>query len=280
MKALWIAVIVALSVPCARAQQPLPLAPFQVESSVLLPTTHLPGEPRLRIAVDLGAAELRPAITEQGAAMIVLYEFAALPAELAELRKSCSFICGYAEEETCHWQALLAPEPDARFTGEPLAALPGGHRVEGYQPLSPQPAGPIAWSGAFARPIWPPQDPSEFQIQEFDAASGRLRASLRLYSGEVKAIADEDCRATETAGLVALACPNLSVLAERGVPLLVSWTDYDEGVALPLARMRIDGRQALLVRFSTKGEVLHGLLVREGGRWVPLFRPADYPTLC
>jgi hypothetical protein len=74
MKALWIAVLVAPCVHLAQEQEPLPAAPFQVESSVLLPTARLPGEPRLRIEADLGTAELQPAITEQGARVTVLYD--------------------------------------------------------------------------------------------------------------------------------------------------------------------------------------------------------------
>ena len=61
---------------------------------------------------------------------------------------------------------------------------------------------------------------------------------------------------------------------------MVSWADYHPAAAEPVARMRIGGREAVLVRFSTKFDILHGLLVRDGDRWVPLFRSADYPTVC
>ena len=44
--------------------------------------------------------------------------------------------------------------------------------------------------------------------------------------------------------------------------------------------MTIAGREAVLVRFSTKIDILHGLLMRDGDRWVPLIRATDYPTVC
>jgi hypothetical protein len=44
--------------------------------------------------------------------------------------------------------------------------------------------------------------------------------------------------------------------------------------------MRIDGREAVLVRYATKIDILHGLLVRDGDRWVLLIRQPDYATVC
>jgi hypothetical protein len=38
--------------------------------------------------------------------------------------------------------------------------------------------------------------------------------------------------------------------------------------------------KAVQVRVSTKIDILNRLLIRDGGRWVPLFRDSDCPTLC
>jgi hypothetical protein len=280
------ALLLALCVPCAWAQEPLPAPPFQVEGTLspVAARTVSPDQPRKLIAIDLGTAEAgaNPAITESGAPMIVLYERGASPAYVLEVRKSCALVCGLEEGETCHWQALLAPESDARVLGEPLLALPVAdpNRSVPYEPLMPSPASAVRWQDGFARPVWPPQDPSEIRIDGWRDDGGRLRASLRLASGDVQRIEDQGCTATQAAGLVAIACPSLSILAVDGVPLLVSWTDYHPAAAVPVARMTIAGREAVLVRFSTKIDILHGLLVREGNQWVPLFRDRDYPTIC
>src|SRR5688572_14312554 len=98
MKALWIPVLVALWVPCARAQEPLPAAPFQADSVVwpVAARALAPDQPRKLIAIDLGTAEdgAKPAFTEPGAAMTVLYERGASAAFVVEIVKSCEFVCG------------------------------------------------------------------------------------------------------------------------------------------------------------------------------------------
>jgi hypothetical protein len=277
--------LLALCAPGAEAQD-MPPAPFQVESVVrpIAARALAPDQPRKLIVIDLGTAEdgAKPAFTEPGAAVTVLYERGASSAFVVEIVKSCAFVCGFEEGETCHWQALLAPEPDARLLGEPLLALPVADpkRSVPYQAWTPSPASAVRWRDGFARPVWPEQDPSEIRIDDWRPDGGRLSASLRLASGEVQPIEDQGCTATDAAGMVALACPSLSILAADGVPLLVSWTDYHPAAAVPVARLTIEGREAVLVRFSTKIDILHGLLVRDGDRWVPLIRPTDYPTVC
>jgi hypothetical protein len=277
-------VLLALCSPCAQAKESLPPAPFQVESIMrpIAARSVAPDQPLKLIAIDLGTAEAgaKPVFTEPGAGMTVLYERGASPAYVAELRKSCAFACTFEEGETCHWQAWLAPQADARLLGEPLLAMPAEHKIERYERLTPQPAGALSWSAEYSALAWPVEDAGKFRIEEWTPAEGQLRASLRRADGSVQPIQDHLCSASEAAGLVALACPSLSVLAAGGVPLLVSWTDYHPAAALPVARMIIAGREAVLVRVSTKIDILHGRLVREGERWVPLFRELDYPTIC
>lgn len=284
--ALGLSAILFAGADLAPAQEGPPATPFQAESVVwpVAARALAPDQPRKLIAIDLGTAEdgAKPAFTEPGAAMIVLYERGASAAFVVEIVKSCDFVCGLEEGETCHWQALLAPEPDARLLGDPLLAFPVAdpNRSVPYHPWAPSPASAVQWRDGFARPVWPEQDPSEIRIDEWRPDGGRLSASLRLGSGEVQQIEDQGCTATEAAGLVALACPSLSILAADGVPLLVSWTDYHPAAAVPVARMTIAGREAVLVRFATKIDILHGLLVRDGARWVPLIRQPDYPNVC
>jgi hypothetical protein len=267
----------------AHAEPVLPAPPLQVEGTFwpLGSRVLSPDAPRRLISVDLGAAEDggRPAL-EAGTAMTVFNVLGLWSALVVDVRKSCEFVCAFEEGETCHWQALLAPKLNAHYLGEPLLAIPAQHRVEAYEPLFARPAeAAVAWSPDFATPIWPPHG-YDIRIEEWSPEEGLLRATLRLADGQEQAIEDQSCVATKTAGLIALACPTLALLAANGVPLLVSWTDYHAGVALPIARMRIDGREAVLVRYATKVDILHGLLVRDGERWVPLIRQPDYANVC
>ena len=280
------AICAAVLSPVPAPAAELPAAPYQVEATLWpVAARALDAEaPRRLIAIDLGSAEdgAKPAFAEPGASLWVLHQGGAAPADLVEIRKSCAFVCGVGVEESCHYQGLLAPESDTRLLGEPLLALAEDRVVDDYEPLHAKPAAgaQASWSRDFAALTWPPENASGLRVDRWAAETGELRASLRLASGEEKTVEDRNCAASEAAGLLALACPSLSLLAADGVPLMVSWTDYHPAAAEPVARMRIGGREAVLVRFSTKLDILHGILIRDGDRWVPLFRAADYPTVC
>jgi hypothetical protein len=163
---------------------------------------------------------------------------------------------------------------------EVVAALPGEPALRDPEMPILRPTNSVpAWSKDFHTMAWPTDDTGGIRIDGWNASTKRLQFSVQAM-GEEQPIDEPSCRASGGAGLTQIQCQSIALIAADGVPLLVSWTDYHAGVALPIARMRIDGREAVLVRYATKIDILHGLLVREGGRWVPLIRQPDYANVC
>ena len=50
--------------------------------------------------------------------------------------------------------------------------------------------------------------------------------------------------------------------------------------AQPEIRFQLNGRDAVLMRFGLKAEIVIALLTKENGRWGITFRSADHPLLC
>ena len=96
--ALGAAALLTLAAPSA-AEDGLPDAPYQAEGTVWpVAARALDIEaPRRLVAIDLGTAQegAKPAYTEPGASLWVLYQGGAAPADLVEIRKSCAFVCGF-----------------------------------------------------------------------------------------------------------------------------------------------------------------------------------------
>ena len=218
----------------------------------------------------------------------VLTEAGPVRAGLLDIRKSCEFLCGVApsmpveEEETCHYQAALVLDPRADTGGANLlAALPGAVAVTGFKPLEPAPLSPAQnrWSPEFHAPLWPEDAPERIRVDRWDPAAGRLAYSVKTADGE-QTFDEQGCRATAAAGLVQIACPSIAILAADGVPLLLSWAEYNQPNAVPVASFLHDGEPHVLVRLGLKAQTIYGLLIRRGENWVPLFRPAKRPLLC
>jgi hypothetical protein len=256
-------------------------APFQVEAALVPALRSASAEgPSPLLLIDLNSAEdgTEPAIREPGGGMTILYENGIARGHVREIRKSCDYLCGFDGGATCHYQALVAPDK-AGALGAALTAFVGEPQITAFEPLRPHAVGEVEWLGGFAAPVWPQDYSAGIRIEEWDAAARRVRVSVRAADEHI-AVEDRDCDATEAAGLVALTCPSIAILAEAGVPLLVSWPDYETAAAAPVARFRLNGREAILVRLGMSAETIYGVLLREGTRWVPLFRGADYPIMC
>jgi hypothetical protein len=264
------------------AQERRAEAPFQVEAALVPALRSASAEgPTALLLIDLNSAEdgTEPAIREPGGEMTIIYENGLARGHIQEIRKSCVYLCGFDGGATCHYQALVAPDAKAGALGAALAAFVGEPQITAFEPLRPQAAGEVEWLSGFAAPVWPQDYSAGIRIDEWDAAARRVRLSVRAADEDIT-VEDRECEAIGAAGLVALTCPSIAILAEAGVPLLVSWPEYESAAAAPVARFRLNGREAVLVRFGMSAETIHGVLLRDGARWVPLFRSADYPTMC
>jgi hypothetical protein len=74
--------------------------------------------------------------------------------------------------------------------------------------------------------------------------------------------------------------PYAQLLYEDKHALLASFAEYAEAATQPLYRLRVDGKEAVLVRVGLKGEVVIGMLVRDGDSWRLEIRGVDYAILC
>jgi hypothetical protein len=70
------------------------------------------------------------------------------------------------------------------------------------------------------------------------------------------------------------------LLYEGRAGIMASFSDYSDRSAFPLARFRLGGKQAVLVRIGLKAQVVIGLIVKDGHHWRLSIREADYPLLC
>jgi hypothetical protein len=237
---------------------------------------------------DIGEAQPTQADVERWTEATVLTEAGPVRAWLLDIRKTCDFLCGVdpampvEEAETCHYQAALVLDQKADTGGANLlAAFPGAAAITEFTPAEPAPLASEqgGWSAKFHAPIWPEDAPAAIRVEGWDAAAGRLAYSVKTSEGE-QALEERGCRATAAAGLVQIACQSIAILAADGVPLLVSWADYNQPNAVPVASFLHEGERHVLVRLGLKAQTIYGLLIPRGNRWVPLFRPAKRPLLC
>jgi hypothetical protein len=211
----------------------------------------------------------------------VLTEAGPVRAGLMDIRKSCQFLCGTGEEETCHYQAALVLDYRQDTGGNVLAAFPGSVEVTDFQLLEPVPlTSAPSWSREFRPQLWPADEATELRIDRWDPSTERLRFSVRTAGGEEHSLDDQGCRAGTAAGLTHVACQGVALIAADGVPLLLSWPDYNIASAAPVASFEHDGALHVLVRLGLKAQTVYGLLVKRGDKWVPLFRKAERPQLC
>lgn len=286
------AAALAIALLCAGAAAAAPLeAPYQLDG-MAVDLRNRGADPAADLTFaflfDLGPLQApRQADADRWFEATVLTEAGPVRAGLLDIRKSCEFVCGVdpsmavEETETCHYQAALVLDPKSDTGGANLlAAFPGEVEISDFEMLTPLPLNVSGdWSEDFNAPLWPANGLGPMRIDEFDAAAGTLRLSLRNSGGE-QSVETRGCRATEAAGLTQIACPEVAVLAADGVPLLASWPDYNEPGATPVATFRHEGELYVLVRLGLSAETVYGLLLRRGSGWLPLFRRAERPLLC
>jgi hypothetical protein len=258
-------------------------APYQVEATAMLLNEpwakRNPDAPRL-VLVDLDPMTApTQADVDRWSAATVLTAYGTTRAHLVEFRKSCQFLCGVDQEETCHYQALLQMEQ--YFDGaEILAVLPGDVEIGDLQALTLRPATSLpAWSKEFHEVAWPTDDSGRIRIDGWNPNTKRLQFSMQAM-GDEQSFDEPGCRASTAAELTAMQCQSLAFIAADGVPLLVSVPDYNEAVATRVASFTHGGVPHVIVRLGLKAQTVYGLLVKRGEKWVPLFRKTERALMC
>jgi hypothetical protein len=271
----------ALILPAAGAAGEALQAPYQIEG-VSIDLRGRDGRDESRVyayVVDLDQARaLRQGEADRWLEATVLTEIGAERAQLVEIRKSCEFLCGVEEEETCHHQAVVVLPQDSGANA--FVAFPGTVEVTDFEMLTATPLpSSEAWSRDFHEVIWPEDDSGRIRIDGWNAKTRRLQFSMQAM-GEERSFDEQACRAGTAAGLTQLACHGIAVIAADGVPLLLSVPDYNDAIASPVARFTANGETHVLVRLGLKAQTIYGLLVKRGDKWIPLFRRAERALLC
>ena len=256
-------------------QQP-ELIPYQVAG--WLTSLEDEDEGRRFLLVDLGTerpAALPPQWTvvgSTGSSHATYYTF----------EKSCRFLCGDDESETCHYVAQLSLE--STDIGRPLLALPGALAVsdvrtavgEFDQPLP----GPQWWGAEAAEPVWTHRPAMVNPVRfSYRVGSGEDGQPVLLITGGSQRVSFPllDCSSRLQGGFTEVRCREVALLAREGLPLLVSMADYNVPAAEIAAAVTLAGRPFHLIRLGLKAQTIYGLLGAEGQA---LFRPRDYPSIC
>ena len=235
--------------------------------------------PRL-LTVDLDpVAAPTQADVDRWSTATVVSQYGYVRASLIAIRKSCQFLCGVDRDETCHTQAVLQLE-DGSDGSDVLAVFPGEVEIANLQMLAPTPLHVApAWSPEFRAQAWPADETGRIRIDGWNPSTKRLQFSAQAM-GEEQSFDEPACRASTAAGLTAIQCQSLALLAADGVPLLVSAPDYADAVAMPVASFEHDGALHVVVRLGVQAQTIYGLLVKRGDTWVPLFRKAERALFC
>ena len=221
----------------------------------------------------------------------VLTPSGAVPARLIRTERKCEYLCGGppGDEQVCHFEAILRA---SRAVSDPVAVLPGTPAVQdvAIPALGPEePAGPeAAWLAAEPVPL--PED-------GWEAADRALRTrpnySWRRYPDGVF-LADSEmgrdfyappidlasCTRRAAAPFTFLSCASGELLYEGTRGVLMSVDDYGEGTVAPILRLRLNGREAFVIRLGLKGEVTVALLIRQGAGWLIKFRGSEHGRVC
>jgi hypothetical protein len=226
------------------------------------------------VVVSLGADRSRASLV--GRATVVT-DSGAVPATLVRTRRVCVDVCpGAKNGRVCHFEAVLRT---AQTVPTALGVLPGRAEVRNVRALR---------AGAdemITRPDqWLDADP----VGEGDSRLKWTRfpdgVYLTLGSFErdfyAPPVALDACRKRAVPPFTVLACEGAELLYDGSRAVAVSFAEYSEQAAQPQAMFQLDGRDAVLMRFGLKGEVVVALLVKENGQWRMTFRSADHPLIC
>jgi hypothetical protein len=258
-------------------------APYQVEAATTAlaePWAERGPDAKRLIVVDLDSVKApTQADVDRWSTATVLSLYGVMPAHLVEIRKSCQYLCGVDQEQTCHYQAVLEPEQYVEGA-ELVGVLPGEVEISELQMLTLRPASSLpAWSKDFHEVAWPTDESGRTRIDGWNANTKRLQFSVQAM-GEEQSFDEPGCRASSAADLTVMHCQSLAFIAADGVPLLISVPDYNEAAAAPIATFTHDGALHVIVRLGLQAQTVYGLLVKRGDTWVPLFRKAERALMC
>jgi hypothetical protein len=265
MRSLPAAHLVLLLCAADRAAAASPTEPFTVVRSsgayvrVDIGSTRVPGR-LLRLATVLTADE-------------------AVPAVLDRIERVCTTLCGDDGEETCHYEAIVRA---TRPVEGPVAVLSGRPRVSDVATLASGPERPIDADADWLAVTQSGQ-------AELGASYGWRRYPDGIYyafgsagrDGYAPGIALSSCTQRSVGPLTSLVCGDTATFLYDGRrPVASSFADYGESTIAPQIRFRLDGADAVIIRYGLKAHVVAALLLKTAGTWRILFRAADYDLLC
>jgi hypothetical protein len=219
------------------------------------------------LRVDIGA---RPQRARSLRRATVLTRSGAVRAVLVRTERVCEWLC---EEKECHFEALLRASAPV---DKPIAVLAGTPDVRAIATMSVGPARPMGNTDRWidAEPIqalrWM-RFPDGVFLTSPDMGRDFYAPPIDLASCSVRPVAP----------FTIVSCPTAELLYEGSHGIAVSLADYGEATVEPLVRLRLDGREAVVIRLGLKAAVATALLMRsDDGRWHLSFRDFDYSQLC
>ena len=260
-------------------------APYQVEAISRVwdrfdESTDL-GRPR--VVIDLGSAEGTPWPDRNAYNMMTLIGTAgAMSASLDEIVKTCKTLCG-DEAEECHYVARLVPAGDLGTLGDPVAAFAGLHALSDYTPTPENvprlPPGESTLSSQLVEPAWPTSE-SGVPRYRFRRHDGSLILDSQYGTSDIQEVSLGDCESYVLGPLVRMVCDGAEALIADGLPVLVSFPDYNLAGADLLASFDLGGRTYHVIRLGIKAQTIYGVIYQDGGSWHARLRPRDYALLC
>ncbi len=260
-------------------------APYQVEA-VSRSRDRFDETPDLgtpRVVVDLGSAEDKPWPDRDAYSTMTLIGTAGtMTAHLEDIVKTCEALCG-DEAEECHYVAQLLPAGDPETLGDPVAAFAGLHTLADFAPTPgsvPQPQlDRDSLSSQLLPPAWPTsqQGVPRYRFRRHD---GALIMDSQYGVSDIQEVSLGECGFYDRGALVRMVCDGAEALIADGLPVLVSFPDYNIASADVLASLAHGEQTYYVVRLAIKAQTIYGLLYEDGGRWHARFRPRDYALLC
>src|SRR3954451_15081478 len=223
------------------------------------------------VTVSLGVERSRARLLRTA---LIVTKSGAVPATLVRTRRVCEDLCPGDDDKgrVCHFEAVLRTSRPVQGV---VAVLPGKPDVRNVTALTPGPdekiARPADWIDA--------EPPQGYRWTRFPDGVYLTREDLGrdFYAPPISLSA---CVARAVDTFTVLSCQGADLLYERMRGIAASFADYSSQAAQPEIRFQLNGRDAVLMRFGLKDEIVVALLTKENGRWRITFRSADYSLLC
>ena len=223
------------------------------------------------VTVSLGVERSRARLLR---AAVIVTKSGVVPATLVRTRRVCEDLCPGDEDKgrVCHFEAILRTSGPVR---DVVAVLPGKPDVRNVRALRVGPdekiARPADWIDA--------EPPQGYRWMRFPDGIYLTREDLgRDFYAPPISLSECVARAVDT--FTVLSCQTADLLYEGMRGIAASFADYSTQAAQPEIRFQLNGRDAVLMRFGLKDEIVIALLTKENGRWRITFRSADYSLLC